>query len=437
MHQVLTGNLERRARGDSHTVAEPPFFSRIRFQLLGGIAFAVVGPAVARFSGNLDLYRFTSAENTIIGSAIAMLAGFYFFRRLRGFPGAHAIGYLLTAFTISYLAAIFIFFFLRIDYSRYQFASSFLLSLVWFLAAEVIARRSNPLRLALVPGGDVAKVSSITSVDWISLQRPVLSARRWAGVVADLRADLGIEWERFITDCAVSGIPVFHVKQVTESLTGRVEIEHLSENTLGTLLPNLAYAKLKQVWDFVAACLLLPILLPVFAVVGLMIRLETPGPALFRQERMGYRGIPFIVYKFRTMRLETAQPAQGRARAMTATGDARVTRLGRFLRRTRIDELPQVFNILRGEMSFIGPRPEAMVLSRWYESELPFYRYRHVVRPGISGWAQVNQGHVAEVDQVLEKLHYDFFYIKHFSMWLDLLIVFRTVMTVLTGFGAR
>ena len=178
-------------------------------------------------------------------------------------------------------------------------------------------------------------------------------------------------------------------------------------------------------------------LLPVFAVVGLMIRLETPGPALFRQERMGYRGIPFIVYKFRTMRLETAQPAQERARAMTATGDARVTRLGRFLRRTRIDELPQVFNILRGEMSFIGPRPEAMVLSRWYESELPFYRYRHVVRPGISGWAQVNQGHVAEVDQVLEKLHYDFFYIKHFSMWLDLLILFRTVRTVLTGFGAR
>ena len=122
---------------------------------------------------------------------------------------------------------------------------------------------------------------------------------------------------------------------------------------------------------------------------------------------------------------------------MTQAGDPRITRVGRLLRHTRLDEVAQIVNILRGEMSWIGPRPEAEPLSAWYEKELPFYRYRHIVRPGISGWAQVNQGHVHQVDAVLEKLHYDFYYIKRFSPWLDAIILLRTVRTVLTGFGAR
>jgi len=126
-----------------------------------------------------------------------------------------------------------------------------------------------------------------------------------------------------------------------------------------------------------------------------------------------------------------------RSVAFTQDNDPRITRLGRYLRRTRIDELPQVLNILRGEMSWIGPRPEAEALSRWYEEELPFYRYRHIVPPGITGWAQVNQGHVFEIDQVTDKLQYDFYYIKNFSPTLDVLILAKTIGTVITGFGAR
>jgi len=126
-----------------------------------------------------------------------------------------------------------------------------------------------------------------------------------------------------------------------------------------------------------------------------------------------------------------------RSAAMTKADDDRITRLGHWLRRLRIDELPQMINILKWQMSWIGPRPEAQVLSLWYTSEIPFYRYRHVVKPGISGWAQVNQGHVAEVNEVHRKLQYDFYYIKYFSPWLDALIFFRTVKTMLTGWGAR
>jgi len=156
---------------------------------------------------------------------------------------------------------------------------------------------------------------------------------------------------------------------------------------------------------------------------------------LFRQTRVGHAGRQFTVYKFRTMR--DVAITDERQAAITQDDDDRITGVGRTLRRLRLDELPQIFNILKWQMSWIGPRPEAEVLSVWYTREIPFYRYRHVVKPGISGWAQVNQGHVAEVDEVLRKLHYDFYYIKYFSPWLDLLILLRTIKTMLTGWGAR
>jgi lipopolysaccharide/colanic/teichoic acid biosynthesis glycosyltransferase len=176
-------------------------------------------------------------------------------------------------------------------------------------------------------------------------------------------------------------------------------------------------------------------LLPLMIAIGVAIRVDSKGPVLFRQKRVGHAGTPINVYKFRTMR--TSEAADARSSAMTKSGDVRITKIGRILRKLRIDELPQVLNILKWEMSWIGPRPEAQVLSIWYTSEIPFYRYRHVVKPGISGWAQVNQGHVAEVDQVHRKLQYDFYYIKYFSPWLDVLIFFRTIKTMLTGFGSR
>ena len=255
------------------------------------------------------------------------------------------------------------------------------------------------------------------------------------GLVADLRADLSDEWEAFIAETAIQGVPVYHYKQIGETLTGKVEIEHLSENTLGSLLPNFVYLRLKQSLDIALAILALPFLLPLFAVVAVAIRRDSQGPVFFRQERMGYQGRIFRVWKFRTMECEPS--TSERSTFITEDDDPRVTRVGRFLRRTRIDELPQVFNILRGEMSWIGPRPEAAPLSVWYETELPFYRYRHIVRPGITGWAQVNQGHVAQVSDVRGKLHYDFYYIKNFSVWLDVLIALRTITIVVNGFGAR
>jgi lipopolysaccharide/colanic/teichoic acid biosynthesis glycosyltransferase len=216
-----------------------------------------------------------------------------------------------------------------------------------------------------------------------------------------------------------------------------VEIDHLSETSFGSLVPARGYFHLKTLIDFMAVVLALPLLLPIMLVAGLCILADDGRPVFFRQRRIGHRGTPFHVFKFRTMRVDHKAAVDARQAAMTGDLDPRITRVGRFLRKSRIDELPQIFNILLAEMSWIGPRPEAEVLSHWYVGEIPFYRYRHVVKPGISGWAQTNQGHVAKVEDIHRKLQYDFYYIKYFSPFLDLLILFKTLKTMLTGFGAR
>lgn len=380
-----------------------------------------------------------STVNTAIGSTAAFFIGVFLFRRVLTFPGVGILSYVLPAVAASYGVLLASFFVLRLEYSRLNFTISFVLAAIFFFWIGAYLRRHRGQRFYLVPSESTQLISLINGVDWVYLKNPQLPQDRSPVLIADLRADLGADWERMIADAAVSGCPVYHVKQVSESLTGRVEIEHLSENSFGSLLPNLSYRKLKRLGDITTSVLLLPFLLLPGFLVALLIKLDSSGPVFFKQRRRGYRGEVFEVIKFRTMihRKPLNDHAFEREESITRTKDVRVTRVGRFLRRSRIDELPQILNIIRGEMSWIGPRPEALSLSEWYMSELPFYTYRHIVRPGITGWAQVNQGHVADLGEVLEKLHYDFYYIKNFSAWLDLLILGRTIAIVLSGHGAK
>lgn len=410
---------------------------RIRVQLLGGLLIAIVLPAMIRSSVDPRVLLSSNQQATMVAAAIAHILGFFAYRRMGNFPGVAAASYILPTFAMSYGAVLVMIFFFRFDYSRFQALGSFLLSVSWYFGLSLATRSLGPYRLAIIPGGEVDRIESVGGVNWFRLRSPSDVLDQVGGVVADLRADLSGDWERYIANCALSGVPVYHVKQISESLTGRVEIEHLSENTLGSLNPNHFYIKLKQMIDWSAALLVILLLSPLLLITAIAIRLDSKGPALYRQQRIGYRGQVFTVFKFRSMLLDSGHSGDERDRAITKSGDDRITRLGRLLRNSRIDELPQALNILRGEMSWIGPRPEAAVLSKWYESELPFYRYRHIVRPGITGWAQVNQGHVAAVNDVLEKLHYDFYYIKNFSPWLDVVIILRTIKTMTTGFGAR
>ena len=405
--------------------------SRIRYQLLGGLLVAVVMPALLR--GQLGLRpAIGSLENALLGTAIAMLLGAYVLRRMLPLPGVQATSFVLPTFLAAYGGIAVVFLLLRIDYSRFQLLASFLLAVPWFWFVTVVERRYKRPLLALLPLGNTEALTKLKQADWRVLEDSSEVPLSTSGIVADLRADIPSDWERLLAQCALKGLPVYHSKHVAESLTGRVDIEYLSENSLGSLIPSSVYLKLKRGCDTLGVLTALPFILCVGAVAALLIKREDGGPIFFIQKRMGHRGEVFNIFKFRTMRVGATGGTH-----YTEGDDPRITRIGKFLRRYRIDELPQTLNILRGEMSWIGPRPESLPLSEWYEEKIPFYSYRHIVRPGITGWAQVQQGWAAELKEVTGKLHYDFFYIKHFSPWLDLLITARTIRTVLTGFGAR
>ncbi len=410
-----------------------------RFQLGGGLICATLLPTILRIGLDPDLVHISLVQTSMIANAIAVFLGFWMFRSLTVHPGLQASVFILPSFSASYGAVALGYLLLRLDYSRFLLIAGFISCLCWYLWIFFLERRARSLSIGVVPFGDVENLKEISTIDWVRIMPDAGTAiLPFEAIVADFRADLPPRWERFLADAAISGMAVYHVKQLRESLTGRVEIDHLAENSFGSLIPALIYIRLKQLGDVVSALVAAVILLPLFALVAVLIRLDSPGPSIFRQTRIGSGGRPFTVRKFRTMRhMPADQTSKEVQDAITHDCDPRITKFGRFLRRSRIDELPQIINILRGEMSWIGPRPEANVLSSWYEAELPFYRYRHIVKPGITGWAQVNQGHVAEVKDVLWKLQYDFYYIKYFSPWLDLLILFRTVQTVITGFGSR
>jgi len=405
-----------------------------RFQLALGLMFGIALPAAVHWAVSrwLRVSPVDSASlTTMAGASISLIFGFFALRQIRSFPGVNSAAYVVWVFTAAYGVFVLGLMFGRVAYSRYQLLACFVLTLAWFLVIHYAVIRARPMRLAVIPSPGVGRLPQMRLVAWARLRQPRLT-QSVAGVVADLNEDHEPAWQSFLTQCALQGLPIFDVKQVTESLTGRVDIERLSENTLAYKVHAAAYRKVKRAIDTTGAVALSPLILAVIAAAALAVKLESPGPVVFMQTRMGFRGRPFRLIKLRTMR-HGGEPGDH----FTGAHDPRITRVGRFLRKYRIDELPQVWNIVRGEMSWIGPRPEAVALAEAYEREAPFYSYRHIVRPGITGWAQVHQGNVAGPDEARVKLQYDFFYLKNLSAWLDAVIAIKTVQTVATGFGAR
>ena len=428
--RTLTGST-----GSKRTYAALPPLARLRFQLPIVFAAGALIPAIVVGSQPFyDPLSFSAVSNAYYAAIISSLASLILFRRLGTFPGITSLGQVAPAVIGPYVGAVLLILFARLDYSRPLLSISALMTtIILFLLWRYRRNRCAPSIYSL-PGTNID--AGRIRVRRADPAMPLEHLDRNPILVADLRRDLPPEWQAYLLHAALSGVPVYHVKQLQESLLGRVEVEHLSENTFGSLNPNQIYVKTKRLFDVGASIALLPVLAVVFAAIALAIKLESRGGVFFKQLRTGRRGEAFQVIKFRSMYVDRDRTGC-REQARTQDNDPRITRVGAILRRYRLDELPQVFNILRGEMSWIGPRPEALELSSWYQNEIPFYGYRHMVRPGITGWAQVHQGHVHDLDSVTEKLQYDFYYIKHFSWWLDALIVLRTLRTVIVGNGAR
>jgi len=412
---------------------------RIRYQIILGLLIGVVCPVLLRqIVFGVPFYVSTQIF-TIMGGAIALVMGYIGYRRMLLFPGISSGGYVITSLTITFSILVILMFIMRLDYSRLQLLNCYILSTGTLLFIHLKVERHRKLVFAYVAGGLTGELPKIPHVDWRRIDAPDAILDAIDAVVVDLHSDHDDRWESAIAKWVLTGIPVYDARSAREQLTGRVEINHLYENTLGSLNPNNVLLKIKSVLDFFISLCLIIMFLPLMIVVAIAIKIDSPGPAIFRQKRMGFRAQIFTVYKFRTMRVATeSQDTEAlRKSAMTQDDDVRITKFGRILRRTRLDELPQLFNILKGDMSLIGPRPEALSLSQWYEKQIPFYHYRHIIKPGLTGWAQVSQGHVTDVTDVREKLNLDFYYVKNYSVWLDMLIMLRTAAIMVTGTGAR
>ncbi len=258
-----------------------------------------------------------------------------------------------------------------------------------------------------------------------------------AGVilVVDLRAVLSDRMAQFVSSSNLAGYEVRGLVNVYEEHTGRLALVHLAEGweISAPLSRNVGYAPLKRTFDIVMVTITAPLWLVLAALIAVAVRFDSPGPVIYRQRRVGFRGKLFTLYKFRTM----VNGADAAGPAFAATDDDRLTRVGRVLRRFRIDEIPQLFNVLRGDLSLVGPRPEQVEFVRKFEESIPFYGYRHLVRPGVTGWAQVNYGYADDEADTIEKLTYDLYYVKHMSPWLDAQILGQSMWTVLSGFGAQ
>ncbi|MEY4765965.1 MAG: hypothetical protein RI907_2638, partial [Pseudomonadota bacterium] len=242
---------------------------------------------------------------------------------------------------------------------------------------------------------------------------------------------------RQLLDCKVSGTKVYDLNTHFEKTLGQIRVDFLSASWLifGDGFNQGAWRTgVKRVFDIICSALLLVVASPIMLVTALLIKLESPGSVFYRQERVGQNNSTFQVVKFRSMRNDAEKDGQP---VWAQANDARVTRIGAIIRRLRIDELPQIFNVLKGEMSLVGPRPERPFFVEQLTQEIPFYALRHSIKPGVTGWAQVRYAYGSTVEDSLQKLQFDLYYVKNHTLFLDLVVLMETVAVVLTGRGAR
>jgi sugar transferase (PEP-CTERM system associated) len=308
---------------------------------------------------------------------------------------------------------------------------------------EASLTAANPLGIRLVGfyGLEKMQESAVSSAKILARGGALEDIVRQLGIdeviVAVRQQRGGILPLRSLLECRLDGVQITDLARYFERVHGQVPIESLKVSWLiygHGFRQNALRSAVKRSFDLLVSATLIVLTAPIMLLAALLIAAERDGPIIYRQERIGLRGRPFTVLKFRSMSRDAEQ--DGKA-TWAARNDSRVTRVGRFIRRARIDELPQLLNVLKGEMSFVGPRPERPEFVAMLTEQIPFYAVRHSVKPGLTGWAQVRYSYGATVEQSIRKLEYDLYYVKNHTLLLDLVILLETVRVVLLGEGAR
>jgi len=282
------------------------------------------------------------------------------------------------------------------------------------------------------PDGGATDADVIGTIDDIPAVVRARAVDRVVVSLADARGRLPMEQ---LLEMKLSGVTFDHLASVYEEYTGKIAVENLRPSWF-IFSPGFrktrALLVIKRALDIVVAIVGLALSFPLLVLLAAAVKASSPGPAFYRQARVGQSGRVFSVCKLRSMRQDAEA---GTGPVWARQNDNRVTSLGRFMRRTRLDELPQLWNVLCGNMSFVGPRPERPEFVRSLTQQIPFYGQRHVVKPGLTGWAQVRYTYGASVEDAIEKLQYDLYYVKHLSVWFDLIIILETIKTVVSRAG--
>ena len=384
-----------------------------------------------RIAGGWEIYFRLLLVLSVLCFVLGVVVYFY--------PGAYIGPHVLTI-GISALAVVLVFW--RQSYE-------------WFLSLSVFRER-----VYVLGNGERAKSvmqlirsRSDSGMEIIHAERTGDFATELEGFAADLRAFCrpkptvdrvivamenrrGAMPVRELLDLRLRGVVIEDANFLTERLLGRLILDGLNPSTLiFTHGFNVKATQqiLRRIVSIAISSVCLLFCLPILPCLMIAVRLSSPGPIFFRQVRVGLRGKQFEVIKFRTMR----QDAEKDGAQWATKNDSRVTRLGRFMRKTRLDEIPQLWNVLKGDMGFVGPRPERPEFVEWLKSEIQFYELRHIIRPGLTGWAQVRYGYGATLEETKRKLEYDLYYAKHMSVGLDLLIAFETIKTIILRRGAQ
>lgn len=240
-----------------------------------------------------------------------------------------------------------------------------------------------------------------------------------------------------LLECKLRGINILELSSFFERENGHLQLDSMNASWMilaEGFTQGMLRDTVKRLFDLMVSAAMLAVTLPIMALAALLIKLESPGPVLYRQERVGQGGRSFTILKFRSMCVDAEKDGKPR---WAGQNDSRITLVGRCIRRTRIDELPQIFNVFFGEMSFVGPRPERPYFVQDLTQKIPYYGVRHTVKPGITGWAQVRYPYGASDEDAMHKLQYDLYYVKNHSLFLDLMILFQTAQVVLWGKGVR
>ncbi len=278
---------------------------------------------------------------------------------------------------------------------------------------------------------------SLTRENLAQALQPLRDTKAVHRVIVALSDRRGTMPVRELLDLRLNNVKVEEATGLLEKINGKIEVEELHPSWLifsegFRLNGSIIFGRRVMSWLISAA--LLVVVLPLLPLIALLVKLTSPGPVLYKQKRVGRSGHIFYCYKFRTMRAD-AEADTGPTWA--GDDDPRITKIGHVLRSTRLDEIPQLWNVFKGDMGFVGPRPERPEFVEWLSREIPYYNLRHLVRPGITGWAQISYQYGASLEEAREKLQYDLYYIKNISMAFDLFIIFQTIKIVLFGRGAK